>query len=762
MEEKMSKVSVLMKKSYDTLLNEGIEILLKKSIQYTKIHLSRNRNNDGSFVKQRKFVDVLFINGCFLPHPSRYRVSHQREQLLSGNMVSDEVFYEQLELDMVKYARVFIFFRCPYTETIGEFIKLAKQYNKKVVFDIDDLVIDKTYTEDIEYVRSMSAEEKKIYDQGVELIGKTLRLCDSAITTTERLAEELKKYVPEVYINRNVASEDMVKLSEVEIYKRDIYPYETVENCKYNFSKKEAKNILEKARAREYVFCRIGYFSGSITHNEDFYMILPIIQRLMREFERLELHIVGELDIPKELVEFRERIISHPFVDWSKLPELIANVDINLAPLKHTLFNEAKSENKWVEAALVKVPTVASNVGAFKRMIENEVTGFLCNSEDEWYQCLKTLIIDKDLRRDVANKAYYYVKQNCTSVYTGYFLVKYIRQMMTPNIAFILPTLSISGGSLVVRKHIELLKQKGYDVVIISEGIEKDQNIKYGDNEILCLIKKDILILGSFDKGVATLWSTVDFLGLYPNIKEKYYIVQNYETDFYKAGEFLRIRANQSYNACFDLKYITISQWCKDWLYERYDKISSYAKNGLELERFNFHKRDLKRKIRILIEGNSQDFYKNVDESFRIVSQLNKNQYEIWYMSYQGTPKEFYYVDKFLHKIPYEEVPSIYEQCDILIKSSILESFSYPPLEMMATGGYVVAVQNGGNVEYLEHEKNCLFYKQGDIEDGIQMIERLINDEILQNKLYENGLKTAKERDWKLIEGDVLKLYDVN
>ena len=31
-----------------------------------------------------------------------------------------------------------------------------------------------------------------------------------------------------------------------------------------------------------------------------------------------------------------------------------------IAPIEKILFNEAKSENKWVEASLVKVPTVAS------------------------------------------------------------------------------------------------------------------------------------------------------------------------------------------------------------------------------------------------------------------------------------------------------------------------------------------------------------------------------------------------------------------
>ena len=74
---------------------------------------------------------------------------------------------------------------------------------------------------------------------------------------------------------------------------------------------------------------------------------------------------MGELDLPPQLEPWRDRIELEPFADWRELPARIASVDINLAPLRETVFNRAKSENKWIEAALVKVPTVASDVGGF-------------------------------------------------------------------------------------------------------------------------------------------------------------------------------------------------------------------------------------------------------------------------------------------------------------------------------------------------------------------------------------------------------------
>lgn len=749
----MQRLKTLIGKSMYTLKNDGPITLIKKILNYIK----KCKNIERSGNANKQYLDVLFINGCFLPHPSRYRVSHQREQLLAGGILSNEIFYEDVSLDLIRNYRVFIFFRCPITDNIREFIKIAKKHNKTVIFDIDDLVIDTKYTNSIKYLQTLSLEEKANYDSGVNRMKETLSLCDSAITTTERLANELKNYVSEVYINRNVSSNEMVKFSEDAIYKRDIIPFKDIKFAK---DKKEKKQILlAKKNLKNSGNIKIGYFSGSITHNDDFSMILPIITRIMKENSNVELHIVGELDIPYELEPFKERVIANPFVNWKKLPEIIASVDINIAPVEQSIFNEAKSENKWVEASLVKVVTVASNVGAMKKMITNGETGFLCSNNEEWYEILSNLIKNSNYRKQIAENAYKYVHKNCVTTYTAYKFTKYIRSKMKPNIAFILPSVQTSGGVLVVLKHCLILQESGFDVLIINEGFE-NKNLNFEGNEILCFSKHEVSVHGSFDKCVATLWATLDFLLLYPHIKKKYYLVQNFETNFYEYGDYFKLKANSTYCDNHNVKYITISKWCNNWLKYEYEKESSFAKNGIDLTRFTNENRDFdSNKIRILVEGNSDDYYKNVDESFKIIDKLDKNKFEIWYMSYQGKPKDFYYVDKFLHKVPYDKVPNVYKQCHILIKSSILESFSYPPIEMMATGGICVVAPNEGNIEYLVDKENCLLYEQGNIDMAVELINKICNNHKLRETLIKNGLETAQSRDWNNIKEDVLSLY---
>ena len=112
----------------------------------------------------------------------------------------------------------------------------------------------------------------------------------------------------------------------------------------------------------------ICYFSESSTKNSDIEMIKTALIKILKEYNNVQLLILGELGIPEDLNNFNEQIIRN-VSDWRELPEILSNVDINIAPIEDSIFNQAKSENKWVEASLVKVPTIASNIGAFKDVI---------------------------------------------------------------------------------------------------------------------------------------------------------------------------------------------------------------------------------------------------------------------------------------------------------------------------------------------------------------------------------------------------------
>ena len=689
------------------------------------------------YKKKRYIKDVLFISGYkskLFPQLYKYRILHQKEQLKAGFLESDDYYYLKFEPILVCNYRIIIFFECPWTKRIQEAITLAKSLNRRILFDVDDLVFDTKYTDIMPYTKVSSVKQKEKYDDIIVRIRKTLKLCDAAIASTQTTANELKNYVSNVFVNHNVANEEMWKLSQqVLIDKND-------------------KTNLDRTI--------IGYFSWTFSDFINFEILKPILKKILREFKNVQILLVGNADFPDYLKEFDSQIILKKLNDWRKILEIVANVDINIVPLQNNIINSAKNEIKWIEASIVKVPTIASNLGIFKKVINHNITGILCSDLDDWYMSLKTLINKRDIRKILGENAFNICKDEYNTLYTGYKLVNYINSITKKHIGFYLPSLVNSGGIYVILKHASILKEIGWDVdLIIPKG---DIDLFTFENQIFNVINlKNCVINSQYDIIVATLFTTLYSIINYYKTKKHLYLVQGYETDFYPYGNNYRFIAEKTYYSNFNIEYITISKWCQSWLWKKYKKKSRYAPNGIDFHNFSYYRRNLnKKRIRILIEGDNESLFKNVDESFKITSNLDKNNFEIWYLSYRGLPKKWYNYDKFFHKIPHDKVREIYYECDILIKSSWLESFSYPPLEMMATGGYVIAVPNDGNKEYLKNEKNCLFYKLGDIDSAVQKIKRLISDNELQKKLYDNGIETAKRRDWKILKNRIIKLYN--
>jgi glycosyltransferase involved in cell wall biosynthesis len=180
-----------------------------------------------------------------------------------------------------------------------------------------------------------------------------------------------------------------------------------------------ARETIEPERGRVRVW--LGYFSGSRTHQADFGLIVPVLVRLLSEYQALGLVVAGDLDLTQfqKFAPVIDRIDQRPFVDWTLLPDEIARVDINLIPLVLNPFTEAKSDLKYYEAAVLGVPSVASPTGAFRACITHGSNGFLAFSPDEWYTHLRALIDDPGLRRLMGQRAYDHAMRNYVPAMVG-------------------------------------------------------------------------------------------------------------------------------------------------------------------------------------------------------------------------------------------------------------------------------------------------------------------------------------------------------
>ena len=157
----------------------------------------------------------------------------------------------------------------------------------------------------------------------------------------------------------------------------------------------------------------IGYFSISITYDADIEMIKPALFKILKEYGNIKLLLLGELILRGNFTNYINKIIKMKFTDCWQLPEMISNVDINVTLLEKTMFNQAKSENVWVEASLVKVPTIANNLCSLKKnsIIHNE-TGLLCDGVNDWCMSLKKLINNQELRKYIGEMHIMFVNEN--------------------------------------------------------------------------------------------------------------------------------------------------------------------------------------------------------------------------------------------------------------------------------------------------------------------------------------------------------------
>jgi len=721
----MKEIKRLAKKTYIVAKSGGVIALSKEINHYIKSGV--RKTGAGFLFKEDNSADVLFIT-CSADGidyaPSRYRVFFQKKQLESQGISVDIIYYADLkELDVDKYD-VFILHRVPFLVKLDKLIVRAKKQNKMVIYDIDDLMFEKKLLENKNEVAKMSNIEKDKYFDGVERGLKMLKLCDYGTTSTEVIAEYMRKYIDNVIVNRNGFSEDLLRISK---------------DISHSKVMKDGMIVL-------------GYFSGSATHDDDLELIAKPVSLILKKYNKVNLLIVGDVTLPDVLKPFTKQIKYHKFVHWQKLPELLSSIDINLAPLTNTIFNSAKSEIKYTEAALVKVPTIASRINPFTFAIKHKETGFIAENEKEWFNCIEQLIIDEKLRQNIAMKAFEDVTEQYNTKKQGKILSNFLEANRAQKIAYVIPTTNISGGVMVVAQHTKKLQERGYNTLLVSCGPSKELN--WIDNFAVPVIRYETFLTNQQNKfldiAVATLWSTLKYVSD-SNAKQKFYFVQNREYDFYKKDNPLYYKAKETYQND-SVKIFTMSRWCKDWLNTEFNKYAEYVPNGIDTNVFNTlgdrFAQKTGNKIRILIEGNPDDHYKNVDESFEIINHLNMERYEIWFISYGGKPKKWYKYDKFFQGVPFEDMPKYYRSCDIFLKTSKLESFSYPPLEMMACGGVCVLAENGGNEAYAKNNYNCLSYEVGDINTAVKNINKLVDDSALRNVIIIGGVETARQWAW--------------
>jgi hypothetical protein len=271
---------------------------------------------------------------------------------------------------------VAIIFRAALSENIQKIIDSFKQHGVPVVFDTDDLIFELESANYIHVWKSWSASQKYEYTQSFR---NTIDRCNFATCPTDYLANRIGAVGRKTFVIPNTINKAQYKLAEKIISKR--------------YGKKDKK-------------IKIGYFSGTGTHDKDFLEAAEALCEILERYENTEFHVVGDLDLPEGFKRFGGRVIRKAFMPYLDMLECLFQMDINIAALEqNNPFNGGKSELKIFEAALVGVPTIASRTDSYSKCIADGKNGFLAGSKEEWVQKLALLVENKEIRKSVGTNA---------------------------------------------------------------------------------------------------------------------------------------------------------------------------------------------------------------------------------------------------------------------------------------------------------------------------------------------------------------------
>lgn len=139
-------------------------------------------------------------------------------------------------------------------------------------------------------------------------------------------------------------------------------------------------------------------------------VIEPVLQKLYKEIP-FKLRLIGtDRSVPGIDVENLQWIPS-------KVIEYLSSSDIGIMPLDNSEWKNGKCGSKIIQYMASGLPVVASDAPANREIIRHGETGFIALDEKDWYEFLKLLFRNIDLRLQMGKEARKIIEKNYVTKY---------------------------------------------------------------------------------------------------------------------------------------------------------------------------------------------------------------------------------------------------------------------------------------------------------------------------------------------------------
>lgn len=394
---------------------------------------------------------VVIIAEMSIPQCTKYRVTQKKELFESLGIKCEVVSWTDYfkAKHLLSLSSLVIFYRVPAYESVLSLIAECKRLNIRTFWEVDDLIFDTDVLENSRSINSLDKNTINSLIDGAQLYREAMLACGEGIASTPGLAKEmLKAGVKNAYVVENAL---------------DLQTLET------------AKEIVKQPSINTDGFIRIVYGSGTSTHNIDFEEAAPSIAKVLRENKNVIFRIIGILELPAYFKGLEEQIERIGFCQYDEYLRYLSECDISIAPLEDYIFNESKSNIKYIEASIVKVASISSPLSAFTSVITHGKDGLIAKNEKEWYQSFTKLINDKEYRSELARAAYNNVLEHYAPSQIAKQLTSFLPIVKIPNkkrlISFnVFYRPRSFGGATIVAEQLNdlIVKNEDYEVFVVT------------------------------------------------------------------------------------------------------------------------------------------------------------------------------------------------------------------------------------------------------------------------------------------------------
>jgi len=147
----------------------------------------------------------------------------------------------------------------------------------------------------------------------------------------------------------------------------------------------------------------IGWIGSGKSHLENLKWFAPVLTTLTSLDISFQFLLIGAQGVTELHKCFGDYIVIDE-LDWANEKEVvskIAGMDIGIMPQLDTDRARGQASFKLIQYMALGIPAVGSAVGENKYLITHNTNGMLASTLEEWVECLKRLISDGKLRRQL-------------------------------------------------------------------------------------------------------------------------------------------------------------------------------------------------------------------------------------------------------------------------------------------------------------------------------------------------------------------------